>query len=140
MNNLPRFLDKVTPIPESGCWLWGGATVKGGYGVFRNEGKNSMAHRLAYEHFKGDIPKGLQLDHLCRVTCCVNPDHLEPVTAKENTLRGNNTAAQNARKTHCINGHEFNEKNTRITPNRGSRYCRVCAKERERKRRQHDEN
>ncbi len=65
------------------CWLWTGALDKGGYGFFQNK----RAHRMSYEWAKGPIPAGLQLDHLCFVRNCVYPDHLEPVTAKENTRR-----------------------------------------------------
>lgn len=70
--------------PNSGCWLWAGADNGGGYGKFRGK----YAHRVSYEMRNGAIPEGLHLDHLCRVPCCVNPDHLEPVTNQENARRG----------------------------------------------------
>jgi len=88
-------------------------------------GKNKVAHRISYELLKGDIPEGLDLDHLCRNRGCVNPDHLEPVTRKENLLRGNTIPAKHARKTHCPQGHEYTKGNTFISKS-GSRHCRKC--------------
>lgn len=86
---LDRFMEKVSPEPNSGCWLWLGSEWGKGYGSFVIErGKGCQAHRAAYELFVGPIPEGLQLDHKCRVHICVNPDHLEPVTQRENTIRG----------------------------------------------------
>lgn len=78
------FESRVHYEPNSGCWLWAGADNGDGYGKFRGE----YAHRLSYKRHKGPIPDGMHLDHLCRVPCCVNPDHLEPVTNKENARRG----------------------------------------------------
>ena len=82
---LERFEVKVDRQP-GGCWLWTGATTDKGYGVFW-DGKLGRAHRWAYTHWRGPIPEGLTLDHLCQVKACVNPDHLEPVTALENYRR-----------------------------------------------------
>ncbi len=75
--------DKIMPEPNSGCWFWLGALSRG-YGSL----KNARAHRVAYEMTIGPIPEGLVIDHLCRVTSCVNPDHLEAVTQAENVRRG----------------------------------------------------
>ena len=87
------------------------------------------AHRFAYTEAKGAIEDGLTIDHLCRVKACVNPSHLEAVTLRTNILRGENTAAKNARKTHCHRGHPFNEENTYRVP--GGRACRQCDVERQ---------
>ena len=101
------------------CWLWTGPRW-GGYGRYRH----AQAHRLAYEALVGPIPKGLVIDHLCRVRHCVNPAHMEPVTNVENVMRGLAPSAVNARKTHCIHGHEFTPENTRPKPK--GRECREC--------------
>lgn len=83
------------------CWLWTGSKTRVGYGQMRVGGAGSRktgVHRVAYELLVGRIPKGLDLDHLCRNTLCVNPDHLEPVTRKENLARGIHVA------TNCRDG------------------------------------
>lgn len=100
---------------------------KQGYGKLKWEGKVIHAHRVSYELFIGKIPNGLQIDHLCRNTSCVNPFHLEAVTAKENILRGDSLSAKNARKTSCKNGHKFSKENT-IIRKEGGRACRTCDK------------
>lgn len=102
------------------CWLWRGTVAPNGYGSIVHNRKPAIAHRWAYEHFVGTIPAGLQLDHLCRVRACVNPAHLEPVTAQENTRR--------AMRSHCVNGHPFDAANTWL--HRGKRYCRECRRRR----------
>ena len=124
---LARFMNKVdkTDINGKGCWLWTGFVHRSGYGLSWNGKEKCLAHRLSYEHFVGPIPAALQLDHLCRVRRCVNPQHLEPVTQRENLLSGRGLAAKNARKTHCVNGHEFTKKNSGIRRD-GNRYCREC--------------
>lgn len=87
-----RFWDKVSPEPMSGCWLWTGAITSGGYGSAGGGPRvarwGAYAHRMAYQALIGPIPQGLQLDHKCRIRSCCNPDHLEPVTNRENTIRG----------------------------------------------------
>lgn len=126
------------PEPNSGCWIWTAVADSKGYGVLGVEGKNQKAHRLVHEMFKGPIPDGLHLDHLCRNRLCVNPDHLEPVTRRENILRGYGSAAQNARKDCCKNGHPFDEQNTRLQPLASggvARICRRCKREEMRARR-----
>ena len=122
-------------IDEStGCWIWQGSPCrKNGYGRFWVNGKNVSAHRYSYELAKGKIPDGLSIDHLCRNTMCVNPDHLEAVTTKTNTLRGFSPSAINKSKTHCHLGHEFTEENTRIAKS-GKRHCRHCERQRWHKR------
>jgi hypothetical protein len=121
-----RFFDKVEMLPGD-CWIWKGSVQSHGYGQFRINGRREMAHRFAYKMLLGPIPEGLQLDHLCRVRRCVHPLHLEPVTNRENLLRGDTIPAKLAAKTHCLNGHPFDEENTLRTPN-GGRRCRECAR------------
>ena len=120
-----RFWAMVEQTP--GCWNWRGVTTSG-YGRIKVHGHTVVAHRVAWELLRGPIPEGLTLDHLCRNRGCVNPDHLEPVTGRENTLRGVGASAQQARKTHCKRGHPFDEKNTRACLRRGKPYreCRTC--------------
>jgi hypothetical protein len=121
-----RFFDKIAVDEETGCWNWVGAKTSQGYGNFAIKKKNFVAHRVSYELCKGEIPDGLNLDHLCRNRGCVNPDHLEPVTQRENLLRGETIPSKHAEKTHCPAGHEYSEENTRYY--RGSRSCKTCQK------------
>lgn len=126
-----RFWRYVSPEPNSGCWLWTGSEADGaGYGGFWDGKKHCRAHRFSYEAFVGPIPKGLQLDHKCRVRCCVNPDHLEPVTNKTNSLRGIGFAAVNAKKTHCYRGHVLEGYNL-IFSHGNRRECRICRRDRD---------
>jgi HNH endonuclease len=119
-----RFFPKVTMAGD--CWLWTGKVTPNGYGSFRGAGsRETGAHRWSYEFFRAEIPAGLQLDHLCRVTRCVNPWHLEPVTARVNTMRAEAVIAENARKTHCVHGHPFDPANTYVASD-GHRSCRTC--------------
>lgn len=120
---------------EGGCWLWSASTNKG-YGVFWDptEGRTVGAHVYAYRLLVGPIPEGMELDHLCRVRACVNPAHLEPVTSKTNTLRGESPSAINARKTECPQGHPYDEENTYVNPTSGKRLCRTCQRQHDRKR------
>lgn len=108
-----RVIDYFIPEPFSGCWLWVGPLTKKGYG----------RHRLSYQAFKGEIPIGMQLDHKCRVRCCVNPDHLEPVTLVENVKRGQ-SGSFHRNKTECPAGHPYDESNTGKA--NGERYCKEC--------------
>lgn len=141
-------LNLSIPEPNTGCWLWVGFVhTRDGYGqinVPRKDGtfdprthKLRMttvgAHRVAYEAFKGPIPADLELDHLCRVRCCVNPDHLEPVTRRVNVERGISPMGKNAVKTHCPEGHPLSGDNlliyTRLYQHGRighSRDCRLC--------------
>lgn len=95
----------------SGCWLWTGGRSREGYGKFWFGGKTDLAHRYSYINFIGPIPEGLQIDHLCRVRSCCNPQHLEAVTMKENILRGESPQARHARRQYCKNGHPLVEGN-----------------------------
>lgn len=121
LTRIERFMAKVEMITESGCWIWLGSVTRGGYGLFQAD-RLMGAHRFAYEHFIGTIPTGLQIDHLCRVRCCVNPAHLEAVTGKVNTNRGRRWESE---KTHCPQGHPYDESNTKRWKN--NRYCRECS-------------
>ena len=106
------------------CWEWEASIDKNGYAQFRLDSKIIGGHRWSYEHYKGAIlPEGSPLDHLCRVRHCVNPDHLEMVTFKENALRGKGPTAVNARKTHCKNGHPFDK-----IDSKGGRACTQCTR------------
>lgn len=130
------FMSKVRE-QNDGCWKWVGTltrTPTGSYGSMSVNGRSVAAHRMSWQLFRGTIPDGLQIDHLCRNTRCVNPLHLEPVTQRENILRGVGFAAVNARKTHCKRGHEFSPENT-ITQASG-RACRTCVYAARRRRRE----
>lgn len=122
-----RFWEKVEK--GDGCWLWTGArSRRNGYGFFRVSTHapdgSRFAHRVAYELTVGPIPDGLQIDHLCRNTGCVRPDHLEAVEPRTNTLRGTAPAAINAAKQTCLRGHPFSD-----IDSRGQWYCRACHNE-----------
>lgn len=112
-------------VGSKGCWNWNGYIDRDGYGRFSVNGKQDTVHRISFAAFGGIIPQGLQLDHLCRNRRCCNPKHLEPVTKKENTLRGTSFSAVNARKTHCDHGHAFDDRNTYRHGGR-RRQCRKC--------------
>ena len=143
-----RFWAKVNkdgPIPEYAphlgpCWLWEGTQGRRGkafYGIFGvgSKADGSMrsvyAHRFSYELGYGPVPDGLEPDHLCRVTLCVNWSHLEAVTHQVNMLRGYGVSGNNARKTHCLHGHRYTPENTYVRPDgTGWRQCRECIKRR----------
>ena len=121
-----RFWAKVHFGEPGECWLWTGSLSKNGYGRIAPvspERAPLYAHRLAYEWAKGLIPDGLTIDHLCRVHSCVNAEHLEAVTQRENVLRGVSLQAQYARRTHCSRGHVYDLADTRY---RQARLCRRC--------------
>lgn len=114
-----HIIDKVF-IDENKCWNYIPCGSKQGYARI----KEKLAHRVSYEIFKGKIPKGLSIDHKCRNIKCINPEHLEAVTQRENTLRGISIVAKNAKKTHCLRGHELSGENLTIQNN--TRQCKKC--------------
>lgn len=135
---LTRFFSKIKIDPNVSfkgvpCWLWTAGKDKNGYGKFSPAHSQTMrAQRFVYEAFVGVIdPPTLHTDHLCRVHSCVNPVHLEAVPPRVNTMRGEGPAAKNVVKTHCPEGHEYTEENTRID-SRGRRSCKECSRIHER--------
>lgn len=122
---LDRLADKFTV--GDGCWEWTAAKDADSYGTFGVNNRGRLSHRIIYELLVGPIGEGLTLDHLCRVRHCVRPDHLEPVTNRENILRGESNAAVNARKTECPYGHRYDEGHVYVRPN-GGRECRTCSR------------
>jgi hypothetical protein len=102
------------------CWLWQGTTTSDGYGKVGINRRSWLAHRASYTMFKGPIPDGMTIDHLCQNILCVNPDHLEAVTDTENKRR-----SPKVQKTHCRRGHERTPENILITT-KGWKQCRIC--------------
>jgi hypothetical protein len=131
-----RFLEKVDKVP-GGCWNWKGAksAERDGvtyYGYFAAGGAKSQmrVHRWSYQYYVGQIPEGFTIDHLCRNTLCVNPQHLEPVTQRENLRRSDVVTGKRSGATHCPRGHEYSTKNTAAYTNKrgySRRKCRTCA-------------
>lgn len=126
-----RFWAKVERTED--CWNWVG-TITNGYGFVKVNGGMRSAHRVAWQLSVGPVPDGMDVDHLCRNRRCVNPAHLEPVTHRENVLRGAGTAAVNARKTHCKHGHSLSDSNLILQNGGRTRVCRECRNSRARRR------
>lgn len=127
-----RFLAKVEKTET--CWLWRGTILSTGYGVLSLNGRAISTHRLSYQLYKGPIPDGLVIDHLCSVTACCNPDHLEAVTNEENIRRGLSPSAVTRRIGRCKRGHDLAGDNVYSSP--GSprrRRCKKCQQARRRK-------
>lgn len=136
-----RFWMKVRVAPADACWEWLGGRNVHGYGKFTNDGTTHGAHRWAYELLVGEIPDGMHLDHECHnadQSCnagrecphrrCVNPAHLMPKPPFDNLMSGRSIVANNARKTHCPQGHPYDDRDSYNTPR--ARYCRTCHRER----------
>ena len=122
-------------VADSGCWMWTAARSAAGYGQLRVDGRTIYAHRASYEVYVGPIAEGMQIDHLCRERACINPSHLQVVTNRENTLRGDCgriNAKRMLAKTESSNGHPYTEANTytRRVRGRTHRDCRACGRER----------
>ncbi len=120
-----RFAAKYE-VATSGCWLWTSSRFRNGYGQFRDKRfPTALAHRVSWLLHRGPIPDGMQTDHLCRNPRCVNPDHMELVTNRENSRRGRGSV------TSCKHGHAYDDENTgwKLDKTRGwRRYCRACAR------------
>lgn len=131
-------LDQRVVVNEFGCWIWTGQKQDSGYGRLGIDGTTKVAHKFIYEQLVGPVPKGMVLDHLCHTESdcpggpecphrpCVNPEHLEPVSPKENIRRGR-TGQLEAQRTHCPQNHAYTPENTRI--NGKSRQCRKCGRD-----------
>lgn len=124
---MERFWSKVQIEDWLDCWLWTACRLPTGYGRFFYEGRDQNAHRVAYQLMVGPIPHKYEVDHLCRVTSCVNPLHLEAVTSSENKRRGLTGKVNNpqTKKTHCPRGHSYADKRT----SQGKRICLTCRRE-----------
>ena len=149
-----RFLQRIN-VSDSGCWQMSGWHDRDGYAHFHKSKRQSKAHRISYEFHNGVIPKGLTIDHLCKNKGCVNPEHLEAVTAQENASRhkaegykqwwaslsakeksmfveksgkkaSQIAAVKKLAATHCKRGHEWKPETTYIVPGSGHRRCNVC--------------
>lgn len=123
-------MGNVALLTKDKCWLWANSNRGSrGHGKFTVDGISYQAHRVMYENIIGKVPEGTELDHLCENPPCINPDHLEPVTHQENTLR------YYRRRTHCRNGHPYSEYGrvhlkkgniSKSNPTGKSRECVLC--------------
>lgn len=119
-------LRRTSIEPKTNCWMWLGSTMTNGYGNVQWAGKVRPVHRVVYEKYFGQVPAGLDLDHLCRQRLCCNPFHLEPVTRAENCRRSPYTF-----KAQCRNGHDMTPENVyekRLVSGKTARYCRICSR------------
>lgn len=119
--NIDRIADRVA-FTDSGCWLWIGSVERYGYGRVTVRGERWLAHRFVYTALVGPIAEGLSLDHLCRNTLCVNPDHLEPVDHAENVRRGMSPPQVVRRSGICKRGHRRTPSNVFAS----SGNCKSC--------------
>jgi HNH endonuclease len=127
-----RFDEKWILDPVTGCHIWIAGKGKAGYGLFKPTGKPTVtAHKYAYVRKHGSVPAGRELDHFrCDTPACCNPDHVRPVTHRENMLRGNTIGALNMGKSMCPWQHPLDGR-TKY----GRRYCKTCARNRDRRKR-----
>jgi hypothetical protein len=149
INRLEKLAKRFVINEDTQCWEWIGYISSEGYARahLRLEQEKVFIHRFMYELVYGDVPDEMQVDHSCHnkdMACedgsscrhrrCVNPSHLQLATPKANTLAGKTPAALNRKKRYCLRGHVFDAENTAIDV-RGSRNCRLCARDRTRARR-----
>lgn len=120
-----RILNHPLIDRSSGCWIYTGYLDPDGYANISVGGKTKRLHRVSYEAFKGPIPDGKMIDHLCRNRACCNPEHAEPVTNTINQRRGDTVSSRNYVKTHCNRGHELAGENL-MSYDDGRRGCRTC--------------
>lgn len=124
---IDRLISRVVETPgplDTPCWITNCRTTKRGYAMIDQGDRSHRVHRVTYEASRGPVPQGLELDHLCRVRACCNPQHLEAVTHQENMRRAFEATGTGTYATHCLAGHEFTPATT--LPNHGGRSCRVC--------------
>lgn len=132
MSDIDRIMKFIEPVTESGCWIWTGYLMPNGYGQFRYGGNAIPAHRVAFAIIRGYMPpQKIDLDHLCRVRCCVNPDHLEPVTRQVNLRRG--AGCTLIGKERCFRGHDL-ATNLYYAGSKKAARCRECERIRDRTR------
>ena len=130
MQTLPPQLRDRLEVADTGCWLWTGGLDTYGYGQVKHAGRVRLVHRLVWTLLRGEPPADTEFDHLCRVRNCANPTHLDPVTHRENVLRGEGIGAIAAKATHCPQGHPYEGRNLVVFAD-GKRRCRICRNERD---------
>jgi hypothetical protein len=120
-------LERSHRITDAGCWEWTLSTTQG-YGQIRMGKRTRRVHQVAWELFRGPVPKGLEIDHECRNRRCFNPEHLRVCTRRENQLApgSQSVGAKAAAATHCPHGHPYAGENLRIRKDNGKRVCRTC--------------
>lgn len=138
-DTIAKLTANVVRDPDTGCLRWTGSHNHKGYGSIAIDGRSRAVHRVAHEVWIGPIADGLEVDHVhargCRYRDCVEPEHLEAVTHAENIARSRNA---NRERTHCPQGHEYDDMNTSYWIMRNGnvgRHCRACKNERQSMRR-----